>query len=91
MTAKVYHPYVTEKEWNTFKGRKGGSDLPKTTASWEEANAYCKWAGGRLPTDKELEGQFCPIWEWTSTLEGKYYVVRGSSLDDVGGSPRGVP
>lgn len=39
--------------WRTPFGRPGAEDEPAVHLTWHEAQAYCRWAGLRLPTDAE--------------------------------------
>jgi len=103
LDATHYHPADTAnflRHWIEGRIPAGEEDLPVVNVNYEDARAYAKWAGKRLPT--ELEWQYAAgtstslqdlkgcVWQLTNdvymTGNYRYIILKGGSDYRPGGS-----
>jgi formylglycine-generating enzyme required for sulfatase activity len=71
-------------------------DRPAVFVSWAQADAYCRWAGGRLPTELQWEkaarGNDGRFWPWGEQPDDRRYQGKAQTLRQpvaVGSFPAG--
>jgi len=87
------------KHWNDGKFPRGMENYPVVNVSYEDAQAFCKWAGKRLPTESEwqyaAQGPDGRVYPWGNEMDStkcNYGLNHLTSVIDYpeGASPYGI-
>jgi formylglycine-generating enzyme required for sulfatase activity len=82
-------------DWGGHKPDWGWKDdHPMVRVTWDEARAYCQWAGGDLPTEAQWEkaarGEEGRVYPWGETYDESKLQANAKSTAPVGSFPSGA-
>jgi len=96
VTNAMFRRFVTDTGYEWGGAFTGADDQPVVSVSWEEAVAYCEWAGVHLPSEAQWEkaargpdGRLYPWGDQPASCE--YAVMDGGQGDGQGGCGKDGP
>lgn len=85
--------YVAEGKWREHAGP-GKEKHPVVCVTWNDAMAYCRWAGGSLPTEAQWEkaarGTGGRIYPWGNSWDASRCNNKGKGTTAAGSCPEGA-
>jgi formylglycine-generating enzyme required for sulfatase activity len=88
------HPENFLKHWQNGTYPPGQEDHPVTWVSLEDAGAYARWAGKRLPTEEEwqkaAQGEDGRVWPWGNLYDPAKANMDSPAAEPVGSHPQGA-